>query len=67
MKRDSKTTADPEMLPEYDFTGGVRGKYFGKVGPETPVRYVREQSAARAKNGRRKRTSAVKPLARRER
>jgi len=66
MKKASKTTANPEMLPEYDFTGGVRGKYFGKVGPETPVRYVRERSATPAKNGR-KRTNAAKPLARRER
>lgn len=22
---------DDEMLPEYDFTGGVRGKYAGKI------------------------------------
>lgn len=26
-----KKRKDPEMLPEYDFRGGVRGKYFGKV------------------------------------
>jgi hypothetical protein len=27
MKKTSKTKRDPEMLKEYDFSGGVRGKY----------------------------------------
>ena len=30
MKRTSK--ADQEMLPDYDFSKGVRGKYAGKFG-----------------------------------
>lgn len=27
MKKTSKSEQDDEMLPEYDFSGGVRGKY----------------------------------------
>jgi hypothetical protein len=27
MKKTAKTKRDPEMLKEYDFSGGVRGKY----------------------------------------
>ena len=28
MKKARSAVAEPEMLPEYDFTGAVRGKYF---------------------------------------
>ena len=28
MNQDSKTTANDEMRAEYDFSGGVRGKYY---------------------------------------
>ena len=27
MKKASETEHDPDLLPEYDFTGGQRGKY----------------------------------------
>jgi hypothetical protein len=29
----TKPIDDEEMLPEYDFSQGVRGKYLGRVGP----------------------------------
>lgn len=29
MKKNAEDLNDPDMLPEYDFTGGVRGKYAG--------------------------------------
>jgi hypothetical protein len=28
MNQDSETTANDTMRPEYDFSGGVRGKYY---------------------------------------
>jgi len=28
MNQDSNSTADDTMRPEYDFSGGVRGKYY---------------------------------------
>jgi hypothetical protein len=28
MKKDPESQPDDEMLPEYDFRGGVRGKHF---------------------------------------
>lgn len=28
MSQEPKTTANDEMRPEYDFSGGVRGKYY---------------------------------------
>lgn len=28
MNQESKVTGDNEMRPEYDFSGGVRGKYY---------------------------------------
>jgi hypothetical protein len=28
MSQESETTTDDEMRPEYDFSGGVRGKYY---------------------------------------
>lgn len=28
MSQRRKTTSDPGLLPEYDFTGAVRGKYY---------------------------------------
>jgi hypothetical protein len=27
MNQESNNQSDPDMLPEYDFSGGVRGKY----------------------------------------
>jgi hypothetical protein len=30
MNQDSNDDSDPEMLGEYDFSGGVRGKYAGR-------------------------------------
>ncbi|MDP9267919.1 MAG: hypothetical protein M3P27_06280 [Acidobacteriota bacterium] len=32
-----KKTKDPDMQPEYDFSGGVRGKYVGKIDWNAPV------------------------------
>ena len=44
MKRDKSQAADRDMLPEYDFKRGVRGKYYGRIAkpprvflvPDTP-------------------------------
>ena len=44
MKKTRKTD-EYEMKSEYDFTGGIRGKYFGVLTPQTPVR-VRGEPAA---------------------
>ncbi len=30
MKQPKKTLSSPEMLPDYDLSGGIRGKYFNK-------------------------------------
>lgn len=30
MNQESNNQPDPEMLDEYDFSGGVRGKYAGR-------------------------------------
>jgi hypothetical protein len=30
MARKPRAIIDTDMLPEYDFSGGVRGKYFGR-------------------------------------
>lgn len=35
MKKDKSTETDSEMLPEYDFQGGVRGKYVDRFGSDT--------------------------------
>ncbi|MCX7408886.1 MAG: hypothetical protein NTZ32_12485 [Planctomycetales bacterium] len=37
MKKATKTTSDPEMLGEYDFSGGVRGKYAARFAAGTNV------------------------------
>lgn len=37
MKKDTKTTSDCEMLAEYDFSGGVRGKYATRFAAGTNV------------------------------
>jgi len=31
MKKATKTRRDPDMLDEYDFSGGVRGKYVNRL------------------------------------
>ena len=38
MKKAIRHELNEEMQPEYDFSNGVRGKYFGLVTPETKVR-----------------------------
>jgi hypothetical protein len=35
--RQPKAEADPDMLPEYDFSGGVRGKHIDRFPPGTNV------------------------------
>lgn len=37
MKKGAKTTRDSEMLPEYDFSNGVRGKYAKRYAKGTNV------------------------------
>jgi hypothetical protein len=37
MKKASKIHEEPEQLGKYDLSKGVRGKYAGRVGPETEV------------------------------
>ncbi|HET9495626.1 MAG TPA: hypothetical protein VFR15_15440 [Chloroflexia bacterium] len=37
MKKVSKIHEEPEKLGKYDLSKGVRGKYAGRVGPETEV------------------------------
>ena len=32
MNQELNKDSDPEMLDEYDFSGGVRGKYVGRFG-----------------------------------
>ncbi|MCY3021128.1 MAG: hypothetical protein NTW87_19105 [Planctomycetota bacterium] len=31
MRKRAKRLAGPDMLPEYDFKHGVRGKYYGRI------------------------------------
>ena len=49
-----KKIKDPDMRPEYDFSGGVRGKYFGKVDMDSAV------VITGTKNGARKRAQAAR-------
>ncbi len=37
MKKTAKSSSDPEMLAEYDFSGGVRGKYAARFAAGTNV------------------------------
>ncbi|MDX6613725.1 MAG: hypothetical protein QOD75_2911 [Blastocatellia bacterium] len=37
MNQESNNTQDTEMLEEYDFTKGVRGKYAGRFAPGASV------------------------------
>ena len=38
MKKPSRRRSfDPDMPAEIDFSKGVRGKYVGLVGPDTPI------------------------------
>ena len=37
MSQRRKTTSDPDLLPEYDFTGAVRGKYYERYRQGTNV------------------------------
>ena len=49
MKKNKKqnNAHDPDMLPEYDFTGAVRGKYYGKLTRESRVIVIGKPSAAK--------------------
>jgi hypothetical protein len=42
-----KGQTDPDMLPEYDFRGGVRGKYFGKLTRDSKVCIIGAPSSAK--------------------
>jgi len=37
MKKGSRRTHDPDMLPEYDFRGGERGRYAARYAEGTNV------------------------------
>lgn len=37
MKKASRKRADPDMLPEYDFSKGVRGKYAARFAEGTNI------------------------------
>lgn len=37
MKKAKRKLEDDEMRPEYDFSGGVRGKYAGRIGRKATV------------------------------
>jgi hypothetical protein len=37
MKKENQTERDPEMLDEYDFSGGVRGKYAARYAEGTNI------------------------------
>lgn len=45
MKKSSRH--DDDMLPEYDFTGAVRGKYYGKLTRESKVIVIGKPSAGK--------------------
>ena len=47
MKKAPGKTAEPEMQAEYDFTGGVRGKYARRYAQDTNV-VVLEPDVAKA-------------------
>lgn len=51
-----------DLLPEYDFSNGTRGKYSGRVSKGSPVYFHSEQeSRAAAKNGsKRKKVSTAR-------
>jgi hypothetical protein len=60
MKKRSKRAND-ELLPEYDFSNGVRGKYSGRVGKDSPVYFRSEaesQNASR-RGGKKKKASVI--------
>ncbi|MBI2678257.1 MAG: hypothetical protein HYX28_05710 [Candidatus Koribacter versatilis] len=57
-------SSDPDMLPEYDFTGAVRGKYYGKltrdskiivIGKPAATKRRAAQSAKLLRNGKKRR------------
>lgn len=50
-----KTDEEDEMLDEYDFTGGVRGKYVNRVG----FLSIKKSSMSKTKDGTVKETGAV--------
>ena len=52
--------ADPDMLPEYDFSNAVRGKYAGRVPRHPRVHLIREDvGAAAATDLHRRRVRAI--------
>jgi len=53
---------DPDMLPEYDFSGGVRGKYTSRYGEGTNI-VVLEPEIAEVFPDSRSVNDALRPLA----
>ena len=49
MKKAIKRDEIDEMLPEYDFSHGVRGKYYGKLTAATPIRITGEPAGSARK------------------
>ncbi len=45
MKKKSSAVRDPDMLPEYDFSGGVRGYYAKRIKPGSKLVLVTEPQA----------------------
>lgn len=48
MKNHHKTNSDPDMLPEYDFSGkkGIQGKYYQAYRQGHTVRVIQEDGSA---------------------
>ncbi len=47
MNQETNSKRDPEMLAEYDFSGGVRGKYAGRFPKGSNVVVVLDPDVAR--------------------
>ncbi len=46
MKKATKSKREPEKLPEYDFRGGVRGKYVAEYAADTNIVILAPEVAA---------------------
>lgn len=51
MKKVKTTVRDPEMKAEYDFSGGVRGKYADRYAEGTAVVIVTRSVRRKARTG----------------
>ena len=48
MKKALRRKVEEDMLPEYDFSKAVRGKYYGRTGKRTRVSAVSRRAPAKA-------------------